>query len=369
MFRNSLLILLMCISVQVVAQQYLALAKQNEKWGYINQKGEWVIEAKYYAAKDFCDGIALVQTENSSAWQYINSKAEVITAGKNYTVQHDFVEGRARIKIGEASGCADPKGDVVIEAKYKKIQDFSEGLAAVMLTHNWGFIDKQGNYVVESKFISAKDFHDGISLVKLGKTWAYTTKEGTIISKSREFNIKHDFSEGFARIEKDKKWGFLNKKGEIAIKLKYDDVEDFAEGLAAVRIGESWGFINSQDTTVVELKYQKTKNFSEGMALVMKNQKWMYVNTTGTELIIPFEFVRIHDFVDGIARVELAEGKFGFIDKTGQWKIKPEYSGADNFKNGYARVAKNNLWGFIDVNGKVIVQPTFEALYDLILIP
>ena len=56
-------------------------------------------------------------------------------------------------------------------------------------------------------------------------------------------------------------------------------------------------------------------------------------------------------------------GKWGFIDKTGKWVIKPQFEKVSIFqKNGLASVTMNEKFGFIDKTGKWIVQPQFDSV-------
>ena len=42
------------------------------------------------------------------------------------------------------------------------------------------------------------------------------------------------------------------------------------------------------------------------------------------------------------------DGKFGFLNESGQFTIEPQYKEAKEFSEGYAAVKQGNLWGFID---------------------
>jgi len=48
----------------------------DDKYGYVNAKGEQVIECKFDVAEDFNEGLARVQKDDK--WGYINTKGEQI---------------------------------------------------------------------------------------------------------------------------------------------------------------------------------------------------------------------------------------------------------------------------------------------------
>ena len=50
----------------------LAAVKKDGKWGYINTKGEQIVECKFDDACDFSEGFAWVKKDGK--WGYINTK-------------------------------------------------------------------------------------------------------------------------------------------------------------------------------------------------------------------------------------------------------------------------------------------------------
>lgn len=71
----------------------------------------------------------------------------------------------------------------------------------------------------------------------------------------------------------------------------------------------------------------------------------------------------IIEFQEGLAIVK-KDGKYGFIDKTGNEVIKAEYDYASDFESGFACVEKFDKYGLIDKNGNVWV----DCIYDNIKI-
>ena len=52
--------------------------------------------------------------------------------------------------------------------------------------------------------------------------------------------------------------------------------------------------------------------------------------------------------------------KYGFIDKNGKVVIEPQFDDAGDFSEGFAQVKKDGKWGFIDKSGKVVIEPQFR---------
>ncbi|EFV4699761.1 WG repeat-containing protein, partial [Campylobacter coli] len=67
------------------------------------------------------------------------------------------------------------------------------------------------------------------------------------------------------------------------------------------------------------------------------------------------------DFSEELARVELNR-KYGFMDKNGKIVIEPKFDSIWDFSEELARVELNRRWGFIDRSGKFVIKPKFDDI-------
>ncbi len=191
-----------------------------------------------------------------------------------------------------------------------------------------------------------------------------------------------------------KKWGFIDKTGHMVIEPQFDDVtrdsyggcvlksnkpfKNFSEGLCAVRLGNKWGYIDKTGKFVVPAAYENAGNFSEGLACVCLGTKYGFIDKTG-KVVIPLQFeypsnaasarndnpdwdfsqglIEKFEFNEGLA-IGTKNGQEGYIDKTGEFVIKPHFTDAAPFFDGLAAVRQvgdtNKYPGaiFIDKTGK-----------------
>jgi len=146
----------------------ITYAKMNDKVGFIDSKGNWVVEPTYDKVRGFENGLAPVC--KAKKWGYINET-----------------------------------GEVVIPLKYRDAELFSkEGLAPIKSEKLWGFIDKSGKEVIAQKYVITTG---GLSLFKK--------------------NIEKGFINGLARVKYKKTWGFINTKGELLNNIWFINLEDF----------------------------------------------------------------------------------------------------------------------------------------------
>lgn len=67
----------------------------------------------------------------------------------------------------------------------------------------------------------------------------------------------------------------------------------------------------------------------------------------------------IGHYQDGVAMVQY-QGKYGFVNKYGQYIIAPEYQEAHWFCEGYAPVKYKGKWSFINAQGEVLTAFVYD---------
>jgi WG containing repeat len=114
--------------------------------GYLNAKGEVVIEPQFQFAAAFSEDLALACKDKLLG--FINKRGEWAIPPR-FEYAGDFSEGLAGVSLGEAGwGFIDRTGKVVIEAKFVWVyQGFRHGLAEITLDGKSTYINKQGEHV------------------------------------------------------------------------------------------------------------------------------------------------------------------------------------------------------------------------------
>jgi hypothetical protein len=181
---------------------------KNFKYGYINTKGNVVIDPIYVGCEPFSDGAAFVLLD----------------------------KGHSRLALG---GFIDKTGTPITKFIYSPSNGrtlFSDGLAYVVeqfdMGNRSGYINKSGEMVLENKFRGADEgdgirFGDGMDSGKFSNGLATATK----------FWLKKDGSTERAE-------GFINKEGEPVTKFIFTDARPFSDGMAAVKVDGKWGYIS-----------------------------------------------------------------------------------------------------------------------------
>ena len=219
-------------------------------------------------------------------------------------------------------------------------------------------------------FSDAGAFCNGLARVKFGEKWGFINNLGNIVVNF-DYEEAKDFKDGFAEVKKNGKWGFIDKSGKIVVPIKYEKTCPFYEGLAGVKQNGKWGFVDMTGRIAVDIKYEPNYNedhhFKNGYAAVcLSSDRGSYgvlIDKHGNIKTPTFKYARISDYCDGLAKVTvvyLKDGeraaKYGYINIHGEEIIKPQYSDADDFVNGYATVVKDEKSGIINKYGNVEVD-------------
>ncbi len=319
-----------------------------------------------------------------------------------------YSEGIFCFSDGQRAGFMDWTGRVVVPPAYAYAEGFREGYARVQLPEKgdtdrerWGFIDRTGRMVIPARYWATFDFHEGAAFVLSNKASVFVDTQGRTIPAA-SFGWAEHFSEGLAPVEKEYRWGFIDKRGKMAIPQVYARANAFSEGLAAVTVWNDTlealnvpivgsGYIDASGKMVIPPRYSSTEPFSCGLGLVAEGSMYVpsrnrsgrepqvgklsFIDRTGKTV---FEVtgskdgtsggsratvVRVESFSEELAYVEYADGRKGFLDKTGKLAIElgPGIEAAQSFDRGLARVALApaspggpRATGYINKSGKLI---------------
>ena len=227
-----------------------------------------------------------------------------------------------------------------------------------------GFIDKSGNWLIEAKFDMVQAFKGDYALAKVNDKWGMIDKRGTwvIPAKFVRLSIPED---GYAMAMLGGLWVIVNDKGETVYKnTEYKKIAKLGNGMLVGYMKKTADYIDvsTGEKVATPIETKSLNQFSDGLAR-FKEKKWGYINKSGAYNIKP-EFDDAKDFKDGKAMVKSA-GKWGQIDLNGAWIIPAEFEKIQGFRNGQAIAKQNGKTGIIDEKGNWIKKIVFENEYVL----
>jgi WG containing repeat len=150
------------------------------------------------------------------------------------------------------------------------------------------------------------------------------------------------------------KFGITDKSGKIIVEPIYDNARLFSEGLSTVQLGNKYGLINEKGNFVLPMQEMKyLGRLCNGLVSFCISDKYGFLDKTGQEKIKP-QFELTSEFSERLCWVQNEKGLHGYIDTLGRLVIPYTFQNAYDFLRGQAVVQLNGVWGVIDKTGKFV---------------
>jgi len=348
-------------------EEGLALVRVKGKYGAINEKGEFVIEPRFYLLLGPSEGLFLFAYKKRK-FGYMDKEGNVVIKPR-FPVAYLFFEGRAYVELNEYERVYiyyNPEflshGKTPIHIVYRKFpwREFlkRKKFPCTMKEPISGFIDREGNFVAKGIIMSPgffeseydfPRFSEGLAAVAVGPVFSipkgyYMNREGELVLGPYQ-RVCH-FSEGLACVEKDDHFGFINKEGKFVFGPFFNyGPKHFKNGLIPA---------------LGDLRKKAIVQFDEPPEGEERFYKWGFLDKN-FRMAIPPAFDEVHDFSEGLAAVRVGE-KWGYIDTQGNMVIKPIFDRAYEFLDGFAEVILKGTWGYINRQGCLIWPPEEERM-------
>lgn len=159
---------------------------------------------------------------------------------------------------------------------------------------------------------------------------------------------------------------YVNHSGQPKFLEVYDECSAFCEGLAAVKKDGKCGYIDVHGKAVVPLIYCECADFHEGVARVKYDDgRYGFINNTGNKIFDTMFGDCAKQYESGVLQV--------YGDNCQLFNIRgvrinqEEYDSCNDIAYGLVSVSKDNMAGVIDISGKEIVPCIYKGeceLYD-----
>ncbi len=298
------LLLTPLIRAPLIAQNWLAIATQKGKVGFIDESGRWKIKPVYDEATGFYSGLATVRS--GDLWGYINNRGDyVIPPGFDHAAPF-YNRQFAVVTNGKDQLYINREGEILFDAS-PDLVIFYEDLAAFEMNGKFGFINKNHEWEILPEYDQVWPFRNGIAKVKKTGQWIYINRLGKEMLDVQLDSYSSADKALLFKKSKDERWGFVNSEGEWIISPVYDDVKSFSEGLSPVKVNEKWGYINMKGELVIDPEYDDAFVFSHWLGCVEAEGKYGCINNRGERVIKPrFENPLFFHFAEDFLGLDIA---------------------------------------------------------------
>lgn len=350
--------------------------KYGESWVYVDETGTVINPGPFVSAHRFSEGFSwAVNDETYKNYSLINSEGKVLAVLNDIDTVSEFAEGLSAVKSSGKSlwGYIDTSGNWQIEDQFEEAGKFQGGVAIVVKEKEQHLIRPDGTSI--ATIISAGIPGQGlIPIFKRDRNisgYQYIDFDGNTIIKG-PFDWADTFSKGQARVLLHGKWFFIDKNGN-KISREYDEMFDsYSQGLLPVKKRNKWFFIDEKGNQIGKKYDNILKPFTEGRAIVQissDQKKYYLIEKTGKIVSPAFDGMEAIGEGRVVVMNEKKYGKFtsrlyGYIDLNGNIIVKPQFKQALFFKKGFAQVGTiSGYTGIIDKEGQYVVPPVFDYVF------
>jgi hypothetical protein len=156
-------------------------------------------------------------------------------------------------------------------------------------------------------------------------------------------------------------FGFKDDKGVIVIPPAFDKTESFKNGFAVVKNDSLWGVIDIKGITIIPFKYD---------FIIISHDGWIHAQIETVKCLYTTDGIlhlTLNDILSwrypeaGVIAVK-KPGGWGCIDMLGKTVVPFIYKSLGPVIHHWLSFLKNGKWGWLDKNGRVIIEPKFDQV-------
>lgn len=251
--------------------------------------------------------------------------------------------------------------------RFTEMGDIVNNTMTVSNGERYGISDAKGSELIPVEYMDAYPFSaDGFALVqKTDGEWIYIDEEGqTRKVPDNEYSNLGMFSEDRVVALRKDKFGYLNANMEPAGEFVWDNLTGILNGIGAGFSDGKWVLVDDEGKAQNNEWYDDViideNGFCSGQKriFVKNNESYYIVNTKGKK-VGDLEFENARAYTDKGDAAVCIDGKWGFVNADGEITVECTYEDAESFQNGYAAVCLEGKWGYIDKDGNVVIDPVF----------
>ncbi len=331
---DSFLIFFILIIIQnTVSAQLVFPVKKGNKWGLVNEKGEYSLAPTYDAIGKF----------------------------------DEF--GYAKIQVKENVGLIDTKGNIAVEAIYQDVKMIDSSLFSVQKNGEWTIVNDKNQTILTEAFNLIENIEntDYYKYYWKGKVGLFS-KQGQLITKAIYDDIS---SSKFDRFkietidEKGKsKYGLMNLKGELILPIKYNNIEQEFQNFIFIHTDKGWGICSDDRKLLTAPKWLSWMKLNDNWLKFANEESVVLFNIQNLTLLAEGKYDNFIPFSD--TEVMIRKGRYvGLMDFTGKELLTCTYQEIQPFTATSYRVRQNGKWGIVGLNDTEILKYHYDYIAPL----
>lgn len=337
--------------------------EQGYRYGYLNLEGKEIIETKYndlYRILEIeSEDIYIICAENG---QYGLIKNDKKIIGNEYqSLTYSESSNTITAIKGKKYGVISIDGKTIIPFEYSQIDITGEYIYAKDEKEKITVFDAKGNKIELDENIAILNIEDTNYKIQIETknnktTYSIYENEKKLTQKQYTY-IQYLFNNYFIASNSNGKLGIIDSKEKIKVEFSYNSIQQIDNTNMIQTINNS--------SNVTEIYSKEMKKISELKDAILKN-KTDYIelyNDNEVKYISKDEreVKNTELFIQNKIFAKKVNNKWGFIDSNGKQIIEPKYEKVTEInKYGFAGIKLDGKWGAVNNEGKIIVEPKYE---------
>lgn len=276
------------------------------------------------------------------------------------------------------TGWLDREGKVVVPPRFASVYLFRKGVAVASDGCRHGLVNERGEWVVQPEFDTLYSGGTGglFAAIKLGQYGVIDATGRWLTTTPPQPDV-----EMWRTRQPVGGWGFIDPTGHEMIPAVFRAASDFQGDNAMLSLGKhQTGLISRQGKWMLPPAFDWAEPFRGEVAYVVKNfetpamfdrncretmlevaeQRLNFTPPDGGPPIIENPSVLLSAPAESDWAMQAQDGRVGFVDAQGNWKIPPRFEDAEVFVENLAVVKSGGYWGYVDRQGKLVIPARFD---------
>ncbi len=338
-----------------LAKKLLIPIKNNDdKFGYIDTTGSWVIKPELDDADFFSEGFASV-CKNDSCY-YINKEGQR-TSEYYFEETNNYHNGVAIVKKGNEYFIINRSGQLISRG-YEDINEASDNLFVCKLKNNYGAINAKGEQIIPFMYAKLGDFKNGFAYYLSSKYGLVNTINHTL--KAEWEWISDVDTNQVVIVKKENKFGLMHSNETIILSPNFDYVAPCQNGIYLIVKNGKYGFYNLNElcfATALDYDYNpayETNYYTNGKFFkLLRDNEVALIDANGRYSINFGIYSNLFFAKCDVIRIQ-KNNKYGYVDRKLKAITTVDFDQATDFENDAAIVMKSGKTNLINTVGKSI---------------
>lgn len=336
------------------SKQVLYVVKAaNERYGYTDTTGAWIIAPVYDDASPFHEGFAAV-CKNDSCY-FINKSGNKNSAPAEEVF--DYHNGIAIIKKQNRYYLLNRSGQI-ISKPYEDISPQSDGLFVARQNGLYGALNAKAETVIPFVYKKLGTFRNG---------YAYYISDlyGLVSTGNRKLEARWDWiseidTNGLVIVKKNKQFGLMDLNERLLLQPEWDYINHCTGQVYLVVRNDLYGFYDAGDRCYIsDVAYDYERAYSNayytnGRQFKLREEDEIALMDANGRISIPFgHYTDVFFAKDDVIRIQKGK-KYGYVDRKLKAITSTDYDKASDFDNQVAIVSKGGGTQLINRSGKPV---------------